>query len=401
MIGRDTGGGSSFKGAGLYYLHDRNADTDERVAFTHTENLLTGSAEKSLKVMAWTAMHQADLKLAAGIKTTGRKLEKPVQTFVLSWAPGEEPDHAHMIETARSAMEALGLGEHEALYVGHDDTDKRHVHIIVNRVHPGHGKAATLSKSRLALSKWAESYEREHGIHCTQRIENNARRAGGDRVIDLASRRRNAEQFSDWRGDRQQAATQAREKQRFEHWITRKKAALAQDRQQREARLIRAQDVQQQQVKTRLATAYDTKPLQARMAALEASLAMRGVKGLWHRLTGRAARDSATKEALAKTIAAAKARHTEALQGMAAKLRAQRAEFAAELRHKHEALELRIENARDRREREGWKSHKTDQPRDFAQLKPANDVMDRAARVVERLNAGQSRMKGQGREWER
>ena len=71
---------------------------------------------------------------------------------------------------------------------GHDDTDKAHVHIIVNRVHPDHGKAAKLSKTRLTLSKWAEAYEKAHGIHCHRRIENNKRRAQGDRVIDLESR---------------------------------------------------------------------------------------------------------------------------------------------------------------------------------------------------------------------
>lgn len=365
MIARDTGGGRSFKGAGLYYLHDRNAQTDERVAFTHTENLLTADAEKSLRVMAWTAQHQADLKAAAGVKATGRKLEKPVHTFMLSWAPGEEPDHAHMIEAAKSAMAALDLAEHEALYVGHDDTDKRHIHIIVNRVHPENGKAATLSKSRLALSRWAEAYEREHGIHCHQRIENNKRRDQGDRVIDLDSRRRNAEQFSDWREKRKEAATSERERSRFRDWAERKKTTLDQEKRQRAERLEKAQAAQRDLIETRLARTYDTSQTQARLEAVEADLSVGGIKGFWHRLTGKQARDAAMREALNKTVAAARHRHQEALKAMRKKLEAQRAEFLAEERRRAQELAQRIENARARREREGWKSYKTDRPRGF------------------------------------
>ena len=363
MIGRDTGGGCSFKGAGLYYLHDRGADTDERVSFTHTENLLTANPETACKVMAWTASHQADLKAAAGVKATGRKLEKPVHTFVLSWAPGETPDHAHMIETARSAMEALGLAEHEALYVGHDDTELAHVHIIVNRVHPDHGKAATLSKTRLTLSKWAEAYEKKHGIHCHRRIENNKRRGQGDRVIDLESRRRNATQFSDWREKRKSEATDLREKRRFNEWAERKKSSLDHDKQQRRERLERAQSAQRALIETRLAKTYDTSAARARLERVEASLSLGGVKGLWSRLTGQRARDTAQRDALQQTIAAAASRHQEALQGARAKLEAQRAGFLAEERHRAQELAIRVENAHARREREGWKSPKTDSPR--------------------------------------
>ncbi|TCP38069.1 relaxase/mobilization nuclease domain-containing protein [Rhodovulum marinum] len=383
MIARDTGGGSSFAGAGLYYLHDRNADTDERVAFTHTENLLTDNAETAMKVMAWTAKHQAELKAAAGVKATGRKLEKPVHTFMLSWAPGEQPDHKHMIETARSAVKALGLADHEAVFIGHDDTDKAHVHIIVNRVNPENGKAAPLSKSRLALSRWAEAYEKEHGIHCHRRIENNRRRDQGDRVIDLESRRRNAEQFSDWREKRKAEATHLREKRRFQEWAERKKAGLDQEKQTRKQRLERSQAAQQELIETRLARTYDTSRTQARLEKVEAALAVGGIKGFWHKLTGRKARDAAQRDALQKTIAAARHRHQEALKALTLKLEAQRADFLADERRRAQELEMRIDNARARREREGWKSYKTDRPRGFSvAVEQDNESAERSLRMI-------------------
>lgn len=399
MIGRDTGGGSSFKGAGLYYLHDRNADTDERVAFTHTENLVTDNPETAMKVMAWTAMHQADLKTAAGVKATGRKLEKPVHTFMLSWAPGEQPDHEHMIETAKGAMDALGLADHEAVFIGHDDTDKAHVHIIVNRVHPDHGKAAKLSKTRLTLSKWAEAYEKEHGIHCHRRIENNKRRAQGDRVIDLESRRRNAEQFSDWREKRKAEATDLREKRRFQEWADRKKAALDQDKQQRQDRLERAQAAQKELTETRLSKTYDTRQASAKLETIEAALSVGGIKGFWHSLTGRKARDAAQRDALQKSIAAARHRHQEALQAMRSKLEAQRADFLAQERRKAQELVNRVENARARREREGWKSYKADKPRSGLTAAWEQDN-DRIARHIKTARA-QSTRSTQGPEHER
>ena len=56
MVPKVAGKGRSFKGAGLYYLHDKQALTSERVQFTHTVNLPTEDAEKALGWMAHTAM---------------------------------------------------------------------------------------------------------------------------------------------------------------------------------------------------------------------------------------------------------------------------------------------------------------------------------------------------------
>lgn len=165
-------GGSSFKGAALYYLHDKDALTRERVAWTHTENLPTNDPDKAVKVMAWTAMHQNELKQQAGVKATGRKLEKPVFSFSISWHPEETPEKEHMLDTAKSAVKQLGLSDYQTLYVSHNDEPQKHVHVIVNRVDPETGKAAVLSHSKKQLSQWARSYEKEQGkIYCQQREE--------------------------------------------------------------------------------------------------------------------------------------------------------------------------------------------------------------------------------------
>ena len=138
--------------------------------------------------MAATAEASPELKRLAGVAATGRKLEKPVCHYSLSWAKDEKPDRQEMRWAAQESLKALGMERHQALVVSHRD-GQPHVHVIANRVDPESGKAAGLNRSKLKLSKWAEEYERGQGkIRCPQRERNNARRGQGKRVQDRVSR---------------------------------------------------------------------------------------------------------------------------------------------------------------------------------------------------------------------
>ena len=184
-----TRNGRSFKGAAAYYLHDKRqpdgqgGDTADRIAWTETINLATEKPEIAWKMMTHTAMAQAELKRAAGIKATGRKLTAPVLAYSLSWHPDERPDRAEQMKAARDTLKAMGLDRHQALVVSHNDEPHPHIHILVNRVDPETGVAASLSNSRLKLSQWALEYERERGkIVCPEREENHKRRRQGEQV---------------------------------------------------------------------------------------------------------------------------------------------------------------------------------------------------------------------------
>lgn len=183
MVPAVTEGGRSFKGASLYYLHDKRREgeaerlTSDRVAWTHTANLSTADPERGWRIMADTAMRQGEIKAAAGEKATGRKLTKPVYAYSLAWHPEQRPTKDHMLSTALDSLKAQGLDGHQAIILAHSDEPQQHVHVIVNRVHPETGKAATLSNNTLKLSKWAEAYEKQHGkIYCGKRVENNRKR---------------------------------------------------------------------------------------------------------------------------------------------------------------------------------------------------------------------------------
>lgn len=178
MVPRIAQRGHSFKGAGQYYLHDKQADTKERVLWTHTLNLPTQDPEKALKWMAHTAMNAGRLKKQAGIVATGRKSKVgEVYCFSLAWHPGQNPDKETMFNSALETLGLLNLHEHEAVLVSHGDTPHKHLHVICNLVHPENGKTAVPSYDRLTLSQWAENVERNDGeILCEERVINNQRR---------------------------------------------------------------------------------------------------------------------------------------------------------------------------------------------------------------------------------
>lgn len=216
MVPKVAGKGTSFKGAGLYYLHDKNALTANRVAFTLTENLPTDDPALALRYMAYTAMRQAELKAASGAARTGRKLALTVYTYSLSWAPDEQPTPQEMIEAGRATLQVLGLERHEVLMVAHNDEPHPHLHLIVNRVHPETGLAAKLSNDHLDLSKWAEAYEREQGqIRCEERVKNNEerrrRKENGLNGFVKHRQKTNAADFHRWRKDRLKAAFAVRQ----------------------------------------------------------------------------------------------------------------------------------------------------------------------------------------------
>ena len=191
MVVKMSAPGRSFGGVADYCLHDprmpgeaHHPESAERVEWTETRNLATSEGERAGRIMAATAEASPELKRLAGGAATGRKLEKPVCHYSLSWAKDEKPNRQEMRRAAQESLKALGMERHQALVVSHRD-GQPHVHVIANRVDPESGKAAGLSRSKLKLSKWAEGYEREQGkIRCPARERNNRRREAGERVVD-------------------------------------------------------------------------------------------------------------------------------------------------------------------------------------------------------------------------
>jgi len=114
MTPRIAKAGTSFKGAALYYLHDKDAQTSERVAFTHTLNLPTNDPRLAVRHMIDTAVNADTLKKLAGEKTTGRKTKTTVFHISLAWHPEQNPPMAEQDEAAHSALAHPGIEKHQA-----------------------------------------------------------------------------------------------------------------------------------------------------------------------------------------------------------------------------------------------------------------------------------------------
>lgn len=176
MVPRIHKRGTSFKGACTYILHDAQQESADRVLWSQTVNLGDAATDTAWERMFETWRDRTRLKREAGVDLRGRDNTNPVLHVTLSWAHDEKPTPEHMRETALSALKALKLDEHQAVMAAHSDKEHLHVHLVINTVHPETGRTAPMKYTKEAMSRWAEAYEREHGIHCEQRIRNNEER---------------------------------------------------------------------------------------------------------------------------------------------------------------------------------------------------------------------------------
>jgi len=171
MVPKLFSSGKSFAKLGAYLLHDAGkAKSSERVKWTHTLNLAHDEPACAIDEMLWTYRAAEDLKRQTGGRTGGRPLKNPVRHFSLNWHPSEQPTPEHMVRTVQDFLRHMGWHEHQALIVRHDDKHP-HVHVMVNAIHPETGRALDAGFERRRAQKWAERYEREHGVFCEQRLK--------------------------------------------------------------------------------------------------------------------------------------------------------------------------------------------------------------------------------------
>ena len=170
MIVRILSNGKSFAGASNYLTHDPDAQTNERVAWTHTLNLANDHVPSAVDEMLWTARNAELLKQEAGIRAGGRATETPVKNLSLNRAREDKPTREHMIETTQEFLRHMNWQEHQAIVVAHNDKPYAHAHVLVNCVHPETGLKLNDGIEQRRAQAWALQYERENNrIYCEQR----------------------------------------------------------------------------------------------------------------------------------------------------------------------------------------------------------------------------------------
>lgn len=135
-----------------YLVHgeDRPIHPD-RVAWVFGHNLATDDPFLAAEFMQATA--QLSKRCAA-----------PCLHFSVDWHPAEQPTPEVMQEIARRTLELAGLGEHQALVMGHGDKPHKHFHVMANRIHPATGKAYDLYRSHTRFDRIMRQLADEYGF---------------------------------------------------------------------------------------------------------------------------------------------------------------------------------------------------------------------------------------------
>lgn len=123
------------------------------------------------KRVAWTMAHNLgtdDPELAAKLMTATAEMSKRCRAAcyhaMIAWREDEKPSPEVMQEIARKTLDLAGLGEHQALIVGHGDKAHPHLHMMINRVHPDTGRAWSTSHDYRRFDRIMRQLSEEHGF---------------------------------------------------------------------------------------------------------------------------------------------------------------------------------------------------------------------------------------------
>lgn len=131
--------------------------------------------------MIGTDPQEVAREMEAAASLAGSRMEKPVYHISVSFGEADNPTREQMREAAERVLGELGLGEHQALLVAHQDKEHPHLHIMVNRVHPDTGKAADVAFDYRQVEGVLRELEKEWGM---QRVPGHHARDDGDPAPD-------------------------------------------------------------------------------------------------------------------------------------------------------------------------------------------------------------------------
>jgi ATP-dependent exoDNAse (exonuclease V) alpha subunit len=114
----------------------------------------------------------------------GRKCELDCLHMSLSWEPGQNPTRDEMVEAAKGSLKALGMETAQAVFIAHDDTAHKHLHIVASRIDPATGKTFSQTNDHIIAETWSLRYEREQG-----QIPQNQARQKQHRIMDAVEAR--------------------------------------------------------------------------------------------------------------------------------------------------------------------------------------------------------------------
>jgi hypothetical protein len=98
-----------------------------------------------------------------GVAALNDRCKDAVCHYELSWPPEERPTRPQWTDAALHTLKALGYEDHQCMIVAHNDKKHFHIHIMVNKVHPGSLRAITPHQSHTLLHTAARQLETKYG----------------------------------------------------------------------------------------------------------------------------------------------------------------------------------------------------------------------------------------------
>ena len=119
------------------------------------------------------------------VAVKNRRCTDPAYHFILSWPEHEKPGVDKIFDAAEDALAAIGLAEHQYVLAVHGNTDNRHCHVAVSRIHPITFKSRNIEWAHKTLHYAARQSEIKHGWTNDNGIYIVQTDAGGNKTIVL------------------------------------------------------------------------------------------------------------------------------------------------------------------------------------------------------------------------
>ncbi|NQY74354.1 MAG: relaxase/mobilization nuclease domain-containing protein [Candidatus Margulisbacteria bacterium] len=91
--------------------------------------------------------------------------------LIVSFREGEKPTGTQVQDIEETICDAIGLGNHQRIVVGHNDTDYYHMHVAVNKINPVTFNVIEPFYDFYRLSEVCQELEKKHGLKRDNHID--------------------------------------------------------------------------------------------------------------------------------------------------------------------------------------------------------------------------------------